>query len=287
MAIQTIPCFAAAQLESISKVLGDTSDGLTGADIGHFLTECRVPDVDPALTKWKRLYNALVHYQNDRQFGNHVVAFIHKAMNPARWVGERPRFDGLRSQLNVTLAFAGLTLGEDGKVTRTSSASTLAEAEQRADSLRSSLRARRVHDDVLLHCRAELLVENYFHAVLEATKSVASKLRKLSGLTGDGADLATKSLGIGSASQPLLAINSLSTDTEKGEQRGFMNLLVGLFGTFRNPTAHAEKISWPMGEQDALDILSLVSLVHRKLDCAKSIGAASQSQEREEGASKS
>lgn len=287
MAIQMIPCFAAAQLESISKVLGDTTDGLTGADIGHFLAECKVPDVDPALTKWKRLYNALVHYQNDRQFGNHVVAFIHKAMNPARWVGERPRFDGLRSQLNVTLAFAGLTLGEGGKVTRTSSASTLAEAEQRADSLRSSLRARRVHEDVLLHCRAELLVENYFHAVLEATKSVASKLRKLSGLTGDGADLATKSLGTGSASQPLLAINSLSTDTEKGEQRGFMNLLVGLFGTFRNPTAHAEKISWPMGEQDALDILSLVSLVHRKLDRAKCVGAGSQGREREEGAAKS
>lgn len=287
MAIQMIPCFAAAQLESISKVLGDTTDGLTGADIGHFLAECKVPDVDPALTKWKRLYNALVHYQNDRQFGNHVVAFIHKAMNPARWVGERPRFDGLRSQLNVTLAFAGLTLGEDGKVTRTSSASTLAEAEQRADSLRSSLRARRVHEDVLLHCRAELLVENYFHAVLEATKSVASKLRKLSGLTGDGADLATKSLGTGSASQPLLAINSLSTDTEKGEQRGFMNLLVGLFGTFRNPTAHAEKISWPMGEQDALDILSLVSLVHRKLDRAKCVGAGSQGWEREEGVAKS
>ena len=38
---------------------------------------------------------------------------------------------------------------------------------------------------------------------------------------------------------------------------------------FRNPTAHAEKIYWPIGEQDALDILSLVSLVHRKLDDAR------------------
>lgn len=68
---------------------------------------------------------------------------------------------------------------------------------------------------------------------------------------------------------------------------GCTSLIVGLFGAFRNPTPHAEKVSWLMREQDALDILSLVSLVHPKLDCAKSIGAASQSQEREDGAAKS
>ena len=47
--------------------------------------------------------------------------------------------------------------------------------------------------------------------------------------------------------------------------------MVGLFGTVRNPTAHAPKIVWPMTEQDALDILSLVSFVHRKLDNATKI----------------
>jgi uncharacterized protein (TIGR02391 family) len=52
------------------------------------------------------------------------------------------------------------------------------------------------------------------------------------------------------------------------EQRGFMNLLKGLFGTFRNTAAHAPKITWKIDEQDALDILSLISLVHRRLDSA-------------------
>ena len=47
-----------------------------------------------------------------------------------------------------------------------------------------------------------------------------------------------------------------------------MNLLKGLFGTFRNTTAHAPKIAWPIDKQDALDILSLVSLVHRRIDSA-------------------
>ncbi len=45
-----------------------------------------------------------------------------------------------------------------------------------------------------------------------------------------------------------------------------MNLVKGLFGTFRNTTAHAPKIKWSIGEQDALDILSMVLLVHRRLD---------------------
>lgn len=66
----------------------------------------------------------------------------------------------------------------------------------------------------------------------------------------------------------MLRINSLTTETEKGEQRGFANLLVGLFGTIRNPLAHTPKIEWDMSEQDALDILTTASLVHRKLDTA-------------------
>ena len=59
------------------------------------------------------------------------------------------------------------------------------------------------------------------------------------------------------------------------KQKGFVNLLVGLFGVFRNPTAHAEKIYWPIGEQDALDILGLVSLVHRKLDTTQRLSVGS------------
>ena len=65
---------------------------------------------------------------------------------------------------------------------------------------------------------------------------------------------------------PVLALNSLRTEPEQSEQAGMVNLLKGLFGTFRNTTAHAPKINWPISEQDALDLLSLVSLLHRRLD---------------------
>jgi uncharacterized protein (TIGR02391 family) len=120
-----------------------------------------------------------------------------------------------------------------------------------------------VHADVLKFCRDELVSDDYFHAVLEAVKSVADKLRMKTGLTDDGATLVDRALG---GSPPMLAINPLKTESERGEQRGFANLLRGTFGMFRNPTAHEPRIHWPMTKDDAEDLLSLVSLIHRRLD---------------------
>ena len=121
---------------------------------------------------------------------------------------------------------------------------------------------------MLEFCKAELLQENYFHAVFEAMKSIAAKIRRISGLTSDGADLVNQAFSLGKDCRPILALNSLKTETDKGEQRGFANLLIGLFGTIRNPAAHNPKLEWPMAEQDALDILTTASLIHRKLDNA-------------------
>ncbi|WP_235490095.1 TIGR02391 family protein, partial [Achromobacter sp. DMS1] len=75
--------------------------------------------------------------------------------------------------------------------------------------------------------------------------------------------------------QPVLTLGPLTTESEKSEQKGFANLLIGLFGAVRNPLAHAPKTNWPMSEQDALDILTLVSLIHRKLDGATKVAAVS------------
>ena len=118
------------------------------------------------------------------------------------------------------------------------------------------------------YCRAELLEENYFHAVLEAVKGIAERIRQLSGLSTDGAELVNQ---VFSTKTPILAFNSLQTETETSEQKGIANLLVGLFGAIRNPTAHAPKVTWAMPEQDAIDVLALLSFIHRKLDNATKV----------------
>jgi uncharacterized protein (TIGR02391 family) len=37
---------------------------------------------------------------------------------------------------------------------------------------------------------------------------------------------------------------------------------------FRNPTAHEARVLWKMDKADAEDLLSMVSLIHRRLDSA-------------------
>lgn len=78
--------------------------------------------------------------------------------------------------INIRLLLYGLEVGPDGRVRRVRAAPTLSDARQRADDIRHELERRTVHPDVLRFCRAEFVQENYFHAVLEASKSVADKL---------------------------------------------------------------------------------------------------------------
>jgi uncharacterized protein (TIGR02391 family) len=258
-------CFSQAQLEAIASALGDTNDGLTGAEIAHLLATCRMADPDPGLTKRHRLYNAFAKEQNQRQNRTRILGFIRHSMKPERFVRAPERFEPMRAHLNRALVFAGLAIDAMGTLASVDQVRTLSEAVRRAQELRADLVTRGVHSDVLRFCREELLADNYFHAVLEAVKSVADKLRTRTGLTDDGASLVDRAL---SGNPPMLAINSLRTESENSEQKGFANLLRGTFGMFRNTTAHEAKVNWLMSKEDAEDLLSLVSLIHRRLDAA-------------------
>ena len=200
--------FTQGQLERLAQALGETDRGLTGAEIGHNLQKARIPDVDPNNTKWKRLYNAFVSRQNMAQTGVCVVNFIHYALEPARYVGRRDVFEQRREEVNNVLAFRGLRFTAEGKFERITQASTLGEAERRANKLREKLKEREVHHDVLRFCWAELLGDNYFHAVLEAVKSIDGKIRERTGLDLDGGELYDAALG---GSAPRLQINLLQT----------------------------------------------------------------------------
>jgi uncharacterized protein (TIGR02391 family) len=256
--------FSQSELEAIAAALADTSEGLTGTEIGHILASLKMADPTPTMTKWKRLHNAFVERQNYSQNRRAIVQFIREAMKPERYAKQPERFEPMRANLNRALAFSGIAISASGELSAVTRAETLTEAARRAD-LRANLTKRGVHADVLRFCRAELVADNYFHAVLEATKSIADKLRAKSGLTEDGANLVDAAL-CGSA--PRVAINDLLTDSQRSEQRGFSNLVKGTFGMFRNPTAHEARVLWAMSKEDAEDLLSLASLIHRRLDAA-------------------
>lgn len=258
-----IPKIDETHLESLCEVIGHTSDGLTGSEIGRLLTRLSIVDPLSGATKRIRLHAALSTQQSKDGCANIVFAFVETVLSPVRFRSDPTVFDELRARVNEVLAFCGYSVGEDGKLRIATKAQTLTEAQERAGRLRQRLMQRRVHHDVLRFCQAELVRENHFHAVFEATKSVAEKIRTLTNLTTDGADLIDTAFSL---KNPLLALNTLETETERSEQSGFANLIKGIFGTFRNVTAHAPKITWPINEEDALDLLSIVSYVHRRLD---------------------
>jgi uncharacterized protein (TIGR02391 family) len=261
----TPPSLSSGQLESLCKILADTTHGLTGSEIERLLAQAKIRDTEPGMTKWKRLYSALATRQNGDGSADRVFAFVRLAMDPARYVGARDVFEDRRTAINAVLALCGYEFRPDGRFGVVDAASTLSEAEERAHRLRAALSARGVHPDVIAACRAELVQNNVFHAVLEASKSVAEKLRQKAGLQSDGAPLVDEAL---SGDAPRLRINAFTTDSEKSEQRGFTNLVKGLFGAFRNPTAHTPRAAWNMTEEDALDLFSLASYCHRRIDRA-------------------
>jgi uncharacterized protein (TIGR02391 family) len=263
-----VPSLDDATLRALCDTLGDTASGLTGTEIGLRLAECRIADPSPTITKRYRLFEALSQLQVRDRCSNNVLAFVKNVMSPVRYVGNRDRFEAKREEVNVVLAFSGLELGADGKLRPRKAVQTLTDAEAAASALRKALVERKVHPDVLAFCRAELVADNYFHAVFEATKSVAEKLRQMSSLASDGSALVDEALGIGKAGYPRLAFSALKSDSERSEHTGLANLIKGVFGAFRNTTAHAPKIHWEIKEQDALDILTTLSLIHRRLDSA-------------------
>jgi hypothetical protein len=200
--------FSQSQLQSIADALADTTDGLTGSEIGHLLATCHIDDPTPDLTKRHRLYNAFVAGQNHAQNRRAILQFIRQALRPELYTRSSDRFEPMRENLNRALAFAGLTVDASGNLSTAEMATTLSEAQRRATELRADLELRGVHQDVLRFCREELVADNYFHAVLEAVKSVADKMQSRTGLNDDGAVLVDHTLA---GDPPILAINSLRT----------------------------------------------------------------------------
>ena len=261
-----LPSFEETKLQAICDILADTSSGLTNTEIGQLLRSCGITDAQVAPNKRMRLFLSLAERQRKDRCGNNVIAFVLSALDPVRFIGNGASFEELRSKINVALAFSGYSVGVDGKIKEVVVARTISDAEQRANRLRREMQNRNIHADVFRFCKAELLVDDYFHAVFEAAKSVADKIRDKSGCVEDGGTLIENALGYKGGQTPLLVFNRWQTETEKNEHLGLMNLMKGMFGLFRNTVAHAPRIKWVIKEQDAFDMLTLASLLHRRLD---------------------
>jgi uncharacterized protein (TIGR02391 family) len=264
------PCINENHLENIARILGDE---ITGSKLTDIFKRLSIIDNSGESTKWRRVYYSLLNRQRQDRCGNNIADFIKTILAPAMYLGNEERFEEIRGQVNKLLSFDGLTLNNKGEFELVTKAKTISDAEKRTRTLSSKLQGRNIHPEVLKFCKLELLQDNYFHAVFEATKSLAQKVRKLTELQLDGAELVDTAFSLKS---PLLAFNTLQTESEKSEHKGFALLLKGCFSAIRNPRAHEPKILWTNDEHEVADYLTLISLLYRKLDNAVLIPQASQ-----------
>ncbi|MDE0656834.1 MAG: TIGR02391 family protein [Acidimicrobiaceae bacterium] len=264
-----VPSFREASVESLARLLAECG---SGSDITRVLANRGIRDDSGESTKWRRLYWVFLDIQRHDKCANRVLDFIQSFLAPARFVQRNADFEEHRAELNTVLVLSGLEYGADGQFRNCTVAETITEAERRANAIQAKFRGRRIHPEVLRYCKAELMQDNYFHAVFEASKGLAHRIRTMSGADGDGALLVDKVFSIG---HPLLAFNTLQTETEKTEHKGFAFLLKGCFIAIRNPLAHEPKIMWD-GEDDAADYFTLISLLHKKLDDCVQVRSATR-----------
>ncbi|MGY1820513.1 TIGR02391 family protein [Geodermatophilus sp. SYSU D00079] len=256
-----IPLHPAGTIEAVCQAVG----GLyTGTELTTLMAEVPLRD-DPGLgiTKWRRLAHAVGSNQAKTRNGNALVRLITVAMAPSRTLSRKREADAARDELNQALSLVGLKVREDGRVGRAPLATTDSEALDRTTRLRRVLEQRGAHNEVVAYCRPELLRTDYYEAVFEAIKGLGARIRGLTGVDADGYNLIEQTMA---GAQAPLRINDGKTRTERDEQLGVANLAKGLFSAFRNPVAHEPRIHWQLTEQDALDVLGTLSLIHRRLD---------------------
>lgn len=260
-----IPVLESYHIESICQNIANTNDVLTGTEIAKLLQDCKITDTDPSITKWKRLYNAFVNWQNQHHCSNNILNFLKYALQPVKYLGKEEIFQYRRHEINKRLSFIGIEINDKGNLAKTDKAETISEAEQRASKYKYKLLSRNTHSEVIKYCNSELLQENYFHSVFEAVKSIADRIRFMTGVNADGNALTDTAF---STNNPLIKINLLRTDTDRNEHIGLMNLIKGMFSYIRNTTAHTPKIKFVIEEDEALDVMTVVSLIHKRLDKA-------------------
>ena len=255
--------FDPTTLRSISIIIGE--EILTHKQINEQFQNAGIFDNGEGTNKPDRIYYSLKARQLQDGCGNNVLNFITRVVSPKRYTNDI-EFEKHRTAINEKLLYEGIEIDKSGISKIVTKAETISEAKLRSSRIKEKVHGIGIHSDILPYCESEWLNENYFHAILEITKSVAEKLRQKSGYTNDGASLVDSCFGLGSDRKPMLAFNLLKTDSEVSEHTGFANFIKGFFSMYRNPKAHDPKLLEDTQLTEMTEVLVVATIIQNKLD---------------------
>ena len=104
---------------------------------------------------------------------------------------------------------------------------------------------------------------HYARAVEEAFKCLNNEVKAACRSNADGASLMRTAF---SANSPLLKLNSLQSDSDNDEQKGYMDIYAGAMTGIRNPRAHEHELQDE--PEVALELLTLANHLMCKLESA-------------------
>ena len=109
----------AETLEALAKIIGDTANGYTGSQIEMLLKKAGLPDSNPDITKWKRVFNSFIEYSNTHKNCSSIIKSVELFLNPTRYINNMESFEYRRSEIIKVLAFEGLFFDESNNLRET------------------------------------------------------------------------------------------------------------------------------------------------------------------------
>lgn len=128
-----------------------------------------------------------------------------------------------------------------------------------------------VDDDELRSTSRDLFLDGYYAlAVEEAYKCLNNIVKDLTGLGHlDGVNLMQNAFSL---NKPLLKLNNLKTQSQKDQQRGYMEMFAAVITGVRNPRAHEHAYL-----DDPVTALELLGLANHLVRIARSAASGSSS----------
>lgn len=121
-----------------------------------------------------------------------------------------------------------------------------------------------LHPRIISSSYPQFRQEHYRDAVFNAFVAVFDLLRERTNLDLDGSKLAEKALSL---DNPILILSNLTTESGKNDQKGFIQILQGVYTGIRNPKAHS--LASDLDRKKALQYLIFASLLARRIEEAK------------------
>lgn len=252
-------------VQDIEMICQIICDEITGSQITTMLSTFHLPIGEPTYTKWRRLSAILIPTCQENNSLRPIFDSIEYVCTPSKYIDNQDGWETLKKNINKILIFKGFELNDAGKVQKTTKAETFQDAKLRLLTLDKRLKDSNIHPLVSKYCSEELLQENYFHAILEASKGIFHRIRKLTGSTLDSGKLVDECF---KKNNPTIVINGnkLQSDEELSAYQGLKHLLLSIAQLYRNTNAHSLKLYNPNDLNDAITALTLMSLAHHLLD---------------------